>query len=103
MPSWWTGETFQQCCQLGLVDGQFHSLREQLTQAMVVDYYQDATFPTQLRLFAEDVLGRGTCLKSCREALDALVDMEDGDTAGTRRFDWNWYNTAFVNQRWERF
>ncbi|KID83708.1 hypothetical protein MGU_08989 [Metarhizium guizhouense ARSEF 977] len=102
LPLSWTQETLLQCRDMGMADFQFHSLRRQLTQAMVVDYYQDATFPTQLRLFAEDVVGRGTCLKSCRPCLDALVDMEDDEAGGTRIFDWNAYNTAYVHQDWER-
>lgn len=86
-----------------MADFQFHSLKKHLTQAMVVDYYKDATFPTQLRLFAEDVLGRGTtCLRSCRGVLDALVNMEAFERGGTTTFDWNAYNTAYANQDWER-
>jgi hypothetical protein len=102
LPDWWTCETAEECLAEGMADGQFHTLKQPLTQAMVVDYYQDATFPTQLRLFAEDVLGTGTCLKSCRGSLEPLVDMEDDGGQGTRIFDWNAYNTAFVNQHWGR-
>ncbi|OAA37855.1 hypothetical protein NOR_06932 [Metarhizium rileyi] len=102
LPRWWTQDAFLQCREMGMADFHFHSLKQPLTQAMVVDYYQDATFPTQLRLFAEDVLGRGTCLKSCRSSLPALVDMENGEAGGTRILDWNAYNTAYVHQDWER-
>ncbi|KHO00562.1 uncharacterized protein MAM_01340 [Metarhizium album ARSEF 1941] len=102
LPPWWTQETLQACRDMGMADFQFHSLKQQLSQAMVVDYYQDATFPTQLRLFAEDVLGRGTCLRSCRQSLDALVDMEGQEAGGTRIFDWNAYNSAYAHQDWER-
>jgi hypothetical protein len=28
--------------------------------------------------------------------------MEEEEAGGTRIFDWNAYNTAFVNQNWDR-
>ncbi|KAG6003989.1 hypothetical protein E4U21_001530 [Claviceps maximensis] len=103
LPPWWTRASHQECMQLGRRqdDEQFHDLHIQLSQAMTIDYYQDASFPTQLRIFAEQVLGRPALMRRCTPLLEQLVLMEEkkesGDTAG---FDWKQFNKAFAVQNW---
>jgi splicing suppressor protein 51 len=99
LPQWWTRANHQDCVRMGLRHAQFHDLHVQLNQAMVVYYYRDASFPTQLRLFAEQVLGRPVIMRSCTPVLDklALMEKELGDTAC---FEWKKYNKAFAIQKW---
>lgn len=99
LPRWWTRANHQDCVRMGLRHAQFHDLHVQLSHAMVVDYYRDASFPTQLRLFAEQVLGRPLIMRSCTPVLErlAFLEKEFGDTA---LFEWNKYNKAFAIQKW---
>ncbi|KAG5996172.1 hypothetical protein E4U43_002905 [Claviceps pusilla] len=103
LPTWWTRASHQECMQLGRRqdDKQFHDLHVPLSQAMTIDYYQDASFPTQLRIFAEQVMGQPVLMRGCTPLLEQLVLVEEeeisGDTAG---FDWKHFNKAFAVQSW---
>ncbi|KAK2603817.1 hypothetical protein QQS21_004019 [Conoideocrella luteorostrata] len=100
LPGWWDDDRHQECIELGMMQGQFHDLRVQLTQAMVIDHYQDASFPTQLRLFAENAIGRPTRWTSCKDLYPTILWMEH-EQGGTMAFNWNLYNRDIVTQHWK--
>ncbi|KAG5978549.1 hypothetical protein E4U55_006074 [Claviceps digitariae] len=102
LPTWWTRAAHQECMQMSRRqdDEQFHDLHVHLSQAMVIDYYQDASFPTQLRIFAEQVLGQPALMRRCTPLLEQLVLMEE-ESGVTAEFDWKQFNKAFAVQNWQ--
>ncbi|KAG5920924.1 hypothetical protein E4U42_006029 [Claviceps africana] len=101
LPTWWSRARHEECVQLGLRqdDEQFHDLHVQLSQAMTMDYYQDASFSAQLRMFAEQVLGRPALMRRCTPLPAHLAAMEE-EEGNTADFDWKQFNKAFAVQNW---
>ena len=58
LPAWWSEEKAVQCEALGLEDG-WSSLAKALVKSDIIKHYANPVMPMQLRLFGEQVYGRG--------------------------------------------
>ncbi|PKS11524.1 hypothetical protein jhhlp_003289 [Lomentospora prolificans] len=59
LPSWWNPDKRVLCEKQGMDASQWHSLHSAVEKSDIMNYYGDQRFPMQLRMFAEDVIGRG--------------------------------------------
>lgn len=58
LPPWWTREHSKACVEFGMQDG-WYSLSAKVDKFKITQYYQEATMPMEMRLFAEFAYGRG--------------------------------------------
>jgi mitochondrial splicing suppressor protein 51 len=58
LPSWWSQEKAAECEAVGMRDG-WSSLATALEKRNVIDHYGNPNMPMQLRMFGEQVYGRG--------------------------------------------
>lgn len=59
LPSWWSEEKAKACEAFGMEAGNWHSLRKKATKAELMKKYGDQNMPMQMRIFREQVTGRG--------------------------------------------
>jgi splicing suppressor protein 51 len=59
LPSWWSKEKGDECVALGLSNGPWSSLAKKVTKSELIQHYGNSLMPMQLRLFGEQVYGRG--------------------------------------------
>lgn len=59
LPSWWNAEKRKECEAFGMDTAQWQDLRCAIEKHDVIDHYGDQWFPMQLRMFAQEVTGRG--------------------------------------------
>ncbi|KAI9863669.1 MAG: hypothetical protein M1813_003692 [Trichoglossum hirsutum] len=58
LPSWWSQEKAAECEAVGVNDG-WSSLASKIEKSNVIEHYGDPNMPMQLRMFGEQVYGRG--------------------------------------------
>lgn len=58
LPSWWSQEKAAECEALGMNDG-WSSLASAIEKSDVIEHYGNPNMPMQLRMFGEQVYGRG--------------------------------------------
>ncbi|MCJ1358894.1 MAG: hypothetical protein MMC33_008894 [Icmadophila ericetorum] len=58
LPSWWSREKAADCETVGMRDG-WSSLASAIEKSDIIEYYGNANMPMQLRMFGEQVYGRG--------------------------------------------
>jgi splicing suppressor protein 51 len=59
LPSWWSKEKADECMALGLDNGSWSSLARKVEKSQLIEHYGNGEMPMQLRLFGEQVYGRG--------------------------------------------
>lgn len=59
LPSWWSEEKADKCVALGLDNDSWSSLARKVEKRQLIEYYGNGEMPMQLRLFGEQVYGRG--------------------------------------------
>jgi len=60
LPPWWSKEKAEECMALGLSnEAGWSSLARKITKSQVIEHYGNDLMPMQLRLFGEQVYGRG--------------------------------------------
>lgn len=82
LPPWWDASKKQECEALGMDESQWHDLRTAVEKGDIVDYYGDAQFPMQLRMFAEAVYGSAPGGASGAGMRGMLMAMEQGNAGG---------------------
>lgn len=82
LPPWWSFEKKVRCCDLAMEDRQWHSLHHPVRSLSLSDHYGDERLPLQLRLFAEEVVGRGPGGDTGFEVLIRLMEWEQGSRQG---------------------
>lgn len=79
LPKWWTPEKSLACERLGMDRSQWSDLHTAVTKSDIMEQYGDSQFPMQLRMFAEEVLGRGPGGADGASMRQVLVAMEQGN------------------------
>jgi len=59
LPSWWSKEKADEYMALGLNNGSWSSLTRKVEKSQLIEHYGNGEMPMQLRLFGEQVYGRG--------------------------------------------
>lgn len=75
LPSWWSQEKAAECVSVGLGDG-WSSLARAIEKSDVIEHYGHSLMPMQLRMFAEQVYGRGLGGSSAASTLQMLMTSE---------------------------
>jgi len=59
LPSWWSEDKAKACEAFGMEQGNWHSLRKKVTKGDLMKKYEDQLMPMKMRMFREQVTGRG--------------------------------------------
>ncbi|KAF9113338.1 hypothetical protein BGX27_001788 [Mortierella sp. AM989] len=76
LPRWWSQEKAAECLNFGMTDD-WASLASAIEKTDVVDHYQNALMPMQLRIFGEQVYGSGPAGMSGVPILQVQVQAEN--------------------------
>ncbi|KAI8675360.1 hypothetical protein NCS57_00437100 [Fusarium keratoplasticum] len=76
LPPWWTPEKQRECEAFGMSGTNFQDLHMALEQFSVTCQYGDSRFPSQLRMLAEAVYGKGVGGTSSFTRRSALAQLE---------------------------
>ncbi|KAI1302222.1 putative MYND domain protein [Xylaria venustula] len=84
LPSWWSPTKQKECEELGMGSSTWSSLRCAVEKSDVIDHYGDQRFPMQLRMLAEQVLGRGFAGNNGSAMMSMMASMESGGSGDNR-------------------
>ncbi|KAG4431779.1 hypothetical protein IFR05_012736 [Cadophora sp. M221] len=80
LPSWWSTDKGKECIALGLGrDNGWSSLGQKVAKSGLIEHYGNPLMPMQLRLFGEQVYGRGPGGQSGEKIIMMQMEAEDGD------------------------
>ena len=79
LPSWWSREKAAECEAVGMNDG-WSSLANAIEKSDVIEHYRNSNMPMQLRMFGEQVYGRGPGGQSGAAMRQAQMMVEKGET-----------------------
>jgi mitochondrial splicing suppressor protein 51 len=93
LPSWWSEEKAAECVRFGMKEGEWSELARAVKKSDVIEHYGNPVMPIQLRMFKEQVYGRGPGGMSGAGMLKAQMIAENGNEGiHLRNFD---FNSAF--------
>lgn len=78
LPSWWSEEKTSECIQLGMRNTGWSSLATPVEKSDIVEHYGDPVMPMQMRMFGEQVYGRGPGGQSGAGMMKMQMVMEGG-------------------------
>jgi splicing suppressor protein 51 len=78
LPAWWTAKSRAACLEESETRGEWSDLTRKVGKAEVVGHYGDAFIPMQLRMFGEQVTGRGPGGQSGAEMIENQMEVEKG-------------------------
>jgi len=87
LPSWWSKEKADDCVSLGLSNGPWSSLAKKVTKSELIEHYGNSVMPMQLRLFGEQVYGRGPGGQSGEMIIMMQMQAEKGGELKTSVID----------------
>ncbi|KAK8194242.1 hypothetical protein M8818_007430 [Zalaria obscura] len=80
LPSWWSPEKAEKCVERGTkAIPDWFSLQYAPEKDDISDYYNDMWMPMQMRMFGEQVYGRGPGGESGAEMREMMMQCENGD------------------------
>lgn len=59
LPSWWSEQKRKECEEFGMASDSWHNLRRKVSKSAIIQKYGDGRMPMQMRMFREQVTGRG--------------------------------------------
>lgn len=78
LPPWWSDFKRAECIDVGNKDDSWSSLKKQIKKADVIEHYGAADMPMQLRLFGEQIYGRGVGGQSGAGMIAMQMKQEQG-------------------------
>ncbi|KAK2749220.1 hypothetical protein FQN57_006836 [Myotisia sp. PD_48] len=85
LPPWWSRENVTGCVAAGMNKDDWSYLGHAIEKSDVIEHYGDRFMPMQLRMFAEQLYGRGPGGHNGAEMLQAQMELEN-DTTGTMKY-----------------
>lgn len=79
LPPWWTQEDVVKCLDVGTKGG-YYSLAAAPKKADFIEHYSDPQMPMQMRLFGEQIIGRGPGGQDGAGILAITAQMEGGNS-----------------------
>jgi splicing suppressor protein 51 len=80
LPSWWSEEKSSECMRLGMRNSGWSSLASAVGKGDIVEHYGDPGMPMQMRMFGEQVYGRGPGGQPGASMMKMQMMMEGGDS-----------------------
>lgn len=80
LPSWWSEEKSSECMRLGMSNTGWSSLASSVGKGDIVEHYGDPVMPMQMRMFGEQVYGRGPGGQPGASMMKMQMMMEGGDS-----------------------
>lgn len=78
LPPWWSAQKSSECVAVGMQESGWSSLSCAIEKSDVQEHYDDSKFPMQLRMFGEQVYGRGPAGQSSTAMRQVMMAMEGG-------------------------
>jgi mitochondrial splicing suppressor protein 51 len=78
LPPWWSPEKAAECEAAGTPGSGWNSLTSAIEKSDVIEHYGDSKFPMQLRMFGEQVYGRGPGGQDGASMRRLMMTMEAG-------------------------
>ncbi len=82
LPQWWSPEKAAECEAAGMHGSGWSSLTSAIEKSDVIEHYGDSKFPMQLRMFGEQVYGRGPGGQEGASMRRLMMTMEAEGTEG---------------------
>ncbi|OCL06400.1 putative MYND domain protein [Glonium stellatum] len=82
LPPWWSAQKASECVAVGMQESGWSSLSCAIEKSDVQEHYDDSKFPMQLRMFGEQVYGRGPAGQSGSAMRQVMMAMESGGLEG---------------------
>lgn len=79
LPSWWSPEKSAACIRAGLDQNSGSYLGAAMEKSDVIEHYGERTMPMQLRMFGEEVYGRGPGGQSGTQMRKMMMQSENGE------------------------
>ncbi|KAB8209300.1 hypothetical protein BDV34DRAFT_232543 [Aspergillus parasiticus] len=79
LPSWWSPEKAKACVAYGLNKDNWSSLDCCAKKGDFIEHYGDSTFPMQMRMFGEQIYGRGPGGQAGSQMMQMMMQAEKGE------------------------
>ncbi|KJK60933.1 MYND finger [Aspergillus parasiticus SU-1] len=79
LPSWWSPEKAKACMAYGLNKDNWSSLDCCAKKSDFIEHYGDSTFPMQMRMFGEQIYGRGPGGQPGFQMMQMMMQAEKGE------------------------
>ncbi|OCK95083.1 uncharacterized protein K441DRAFT_659071 [Cenococcum geophilum 1.58] len=83
LPPWWSAQKSSECVAVGMQESGWSSLSCAIEKSDVQEHYDDSKFPMQLRMFGEQVYGRGPAGQSGTAMRQVMMATEGGEMTAT--------------------
>jgi splicing suppressor protein 51 len=84
LPSWWSEKKRKECEDFGMASDSWQNLRRKVSKAAIVQKYGDEHMPMQMRMFREQVTGRGPMGQDSTAMRRVQMKMEGGELEGMK-------------------